>query len=102
MSGWKAMAALCVLFLLAAYDVTSAGLMQPKSIVQVLNEHADQLMSIPGVSGVGIGDCRGSPCIKIFVSKVTPSITRHIPERLDGYGVAIEETGEFRAPRPIE
>jgi len=96
------MAVLCVLFLLVAYDVKSVELMQPKSIVQVLNEHAGQLMSIPGVSGVGIGDCRGSPCIKIFVIKATPSITRQIPERLDGYEVAIEETGEFRAPRPIE
>jgi len=96
------MAALCVLFLLVAYDVKSVELMQPKSIVQVLNEHAGQLMSIPGVSGVGIGDCRGSPCIKIFVIKATPSIARQIPERLDGYEVAIEETGEFRAPRPIE
>ena len=96
------MAALCVLFLLAAYDVKSGELMQPKSIVQVLNEHADQLMSIPGVSGVGIGDCRGSPCIKIFVVKATPSVTRHLPTRLDGYEVVIEETGEFRAPRPIE
>jgi len=96
------MAAVCVLVLLAAYDVTSVELMQPKSIVQVFNEHRDQLMSIPGVSGVGIGDCRGAPCIKVFVVKTTPSITRHIPARLDGYEVAIEETGEFRAPRPID
>jgi len=96
------MAALCVLFLLAAYDGKSAELMQPKSIVQVLNEHADQLISIPGVTGVGIGDCHGTPCIKIFVVKATPSITRHLPARLDGYEVSIEETGEFRAPRPIE
>ena len=96
------MAAVCVLVLLAVYDVTSVALMQPKSIVEVFNEHRDQLMSIPGVSGVGIGDCRGTPCIKVFVVKTTPSITQHIPARLDGYEVTIEETGEFRAPRPID
>jgi hypothetical protein len=76
--------------------------MQSKSIAEVLDEHVDYLMSIPGVSGVGIGDCSGTPCIKIFVVKRTPSVTGQIPARLDGYEVAIEETGEFRAPRPLE
>jgi hypothetical protein len=76
--------------------------MQSKSIAEVLDDHVDHLMSIPGVSGVGIGDCRGTPCIKVFVVKTTPSVTGQIPARLDGYEVAIEETGEFRAPRPLE
>jgi hypothetical protein len=96
------MAAVCALFLLAACDLERVELMPPKSIVQVFDEHVDQLMSIPGVSGVGIGDCRGAPCIKIFVVNAMPSVKRQIPARLEGYEVAIEETGEFRAPRPIE
>ena len=96
------MVVLCALVLLAACDLERIELMPPKSIAQVLDEHVDQLMSVPGVSGVGIGDCRGTPCIKIFVVEATPSVTRQIPARLDGYEVAIEETGEFRAPRPIE
>jgi hypothetical protein len=83
---------LCALFLLAV--------MQPRSISEVLDDHVDRLMSIAGVSGVGIGDCSGTPCIKVFVVKKTPSLTGQIPTRLDGYEVAIEETGEFRAPRP--
>ena len=96
------MAVLFALFLLAAYDLERVELMPPKSIAQVLDEHVDQLMSVPGVSGVGIGDCHGTPCIKVFVVRATPSVTRQIPARLEGYEVAIEETGEFKAPRPIE
>ena len=96
------MAVLCALFLFACCDLERVELMAPKSIAQVFDEHVDQLMSIPGVSGVGIGDCRGTPCIKVFVAKATPSVTRQIPPSFDGYEVAIEETGEFRAPRPIE
>lgn len=76
--------------------------MQPKSIAEVLDDHVDVLMSVPGVSGVGIGECSGTPCIKIFVVERTPSVIGRIPARLDGYEVAIEETGEFRAPRPLE
>jgi hypothetical protein len=96
------MAVLCALFLLTACNLERIELMPPKSITQVFDEHVDQLRSIPGVSGVGIGDCRGTPCIKVFVVGATPSVTRQIPARLEGYEVAIEETGEFRAPRPIE
>src|SRR5687767_9467883 len=91
----------CVL-LLGAGDVESAEVMPTKSVAEVLDDHVDHLMSIPGVAGVGIGDCGGTPCIKVFVTETTSSVTRHIPTRLDGYEVAIEETGEFRAPRPLE
>jgi len=77
------------------------AVMTSRSINEVLDENVDRLMSIPGVAGVGIGDCSGTPCIKIFVVKKTPAIAGQIPTRLDGYEVAIEETGEFRAPRPL-
>ena len=92
----------CILVLLAACDIESAEPMQPKSIAEVLDDHVDILMSVPGVSGVGIGECSGTPCIKIFVVERTPTVIGSIPARLDGYEVAIEETGEFRAPRPLE
>lgn len=82
----------CALLLLAV--------MAPRSISEVLDDHVDRLISIPGVSGAGIGDCSGTPCIKVFVIKKTPSVTGQIPTRLDGYEVVIEETGEFRAPPP--
>jgi hypothetical protein len=99
---WAGIVRLCVLLLVAACDIASAELMQPKSIAEVLDDHVDQLMSIPGVSGVGIGDCSGRPCIKVFVVEKTPGVTGQIPARLNGYEVAIEETGEFRAPRPLQ
>ncbi len=55
------------------------------------------MMSIPGVVGTGEGRENGKPCIRIFVSKLTPDLRRKIPERIDGYPVSIRETGMFRS-----
>jgi hypothetical protein len=71
--------------------------MAPKTIQQVLKEHTDEWMSIPGVVGTAIGKFEGKPCIKILVVKVTKELTEKIPSRVEGYPVVIEETGEFRA-----
>lgn len=71
--------------------------MTAKPIVEVLKEHAKTLMSIPGVVGAGQGLCGGKPCIKVFVIKKTPELEQKLPETLEGYPVAIEETGEVKA-----
>ena len=63
----------------------------------MLEEHTDSLMSLPGVVGTALGECEGRPCIKVFVVKKTPSLLEQIPSELDGYPVATQETGEFRA-----
>jgi len=68
--------------------------MPERTIQAVLREHTDSLMSLPGVVGTAQGECEGKPCIKVFVVKKT---LEQIPSELDGYPVATQETGEFRA-----
>ena len=57
-------------------------------------------MALPGVVGAGQGLCAGAPCIKVFVAKKTPELVRQIPPAIEGYAVAVEETGEFQALDP--
>ncbi len=68
-----------------------------KTIVEVLKEHTEELMSMPGVVGIGQGLCNGKPCIKVLVIEKTPELAQKIPDNLEGYQVMIEETGEIRA-----
>ena len=74
--------------------------MQEKTIEEALAEHTDSLMSLPGVVGTGQGLCDGQPCIKVFVVKKTPELLRQIPAEIEGYTVAVEETGEIKALEP--
>lgn len=67
-----------------------------KRIEDVLKEHTDELMSVPGVVGTASGLCNRQPCIKVFVTQETPELKKKIPSRLEGYPVVIEETGEIR------
>jgi len=71
--------------------------MSAKTIQEVLKEHTDELMSLPGVVGTGQGLCDGRPCIKVFVIKKTQELEEKISGKLEGYPVRIEETGEIRA-----
>ncbi len=67
-----------------------------KPIEQVLREQTDHLMSIPGVVGTAIGQCDGSPCLKVLVVKKTPELQKRIPSTLENWKVEIEETGVIR------
>lgn len=75
-------------------------LMQEKTIEAVLKEHTDSLMSLPGVVGTALGECSGQPCIKVFVVKKTADLLKQIPSAIEGYEVAVQETGEIRALDP--
>ncbi len=71
--------------------------MTTQPIEQVLREHTDSLMAVPGVVGVAIADCGGNPCIRVMVEKKTAELARRVPQKLGGYGVDIAETGKIRA-----
>lgn len=71
-----------------------------ESIKEVLKRHTEKLMSIQGVIGTGEGRENGTPCIRVFVSKLTPELREKIPDRLDGYPVSLKETGMFRSFSP--
>ena len=61
----------------------------------------DRVMALPGVVGLGIGECESAPCIKIFVVQRTPELDREIPSTFEGFPVEIQVTGEIRA-RPLD
>ena len=69
--------------------------MPSKTIEEVLKEHTEELMSIPGVVGTAEGLCDGNHCIKVFVIKITPELEQKILNILEGYTVEVEETGEI-------
>ena len=71
--------------------------MPEKAIETVLAEAVDRFMRLPGVVGVGQGECDGSPCIQVLVAESTPELLKRIPPDIEGYPVAVVETGEFRA-----
>lgn len=74
--------------------------MPEKSIETVLKAHTPHLMSLPGVVGTALGECAGTPCIKVFVVERTPELLEQIPPALEGYPVVVDETGEIRALEP--
>ncbi len=71
--------------------------MPTQSIEEVLQQHTDEWMAIPGVVGAGIGECAGEACIKIFVARDSEELREKLPTTAGGYTVKIEETGRFRA-----
>jgi len=71
--------------------------MTVKAIAEVLKEHTEELMSIPGVVGIGQSLCNGKPCINVLVIEPTLELAQKIPDNLEGYQVMIEDTGEIRA-----
>ncbi len=71
--------------------------MPGEDIQAVLKRHTDSLLAHSGVVGTAIGECAGKPCIKVFVVKKTVELTKQLPGTLEGFPVAIEETGEIRA-----
>lgn len=52
-------------------------------------KHKSYLLNIPGVIGVGIGKCNGTPCIKVYLEKETPE-SKNIPKQLEGFKVDVE------------
>jgi hypothetical protein len=67
------------------------------AIVRVQKQYAPQLMNLPGVIGMGIGECDELPCFKVFVTEMTPELEEQIPPELDGFKVDIEVTGPVQA-----
>lgn len=71
--------------------------MEKRTIDEVLREHTGSLMSIPGVVGTAQGQRAGKPCIRVLVIRKTPQLTKKIPSAIEGYIVAVQETGRIRA-----
>lgn len=71
--------------------------MPTRNISDVLKDHTDELMSIPGVVGLYEGVLEnGTPCIKVMVVAHTPELQGKIPQNIESHPVVIEVTGEIR------
>jgi hypothetical protein len=67
-------------------------------IAEVLARHTPRLMALPGVVGTYEGrGPGGAPRIVVMVERRDPALERRIPRRLEGWPVAVEETGPVRA-----
>ena len=71
--------------------------MPERTVTDVLREHTASIMSVPGVVGIGQGECSGEPCIQVLVVKKTSELLKQIPSAIEGYAVEVLETGEIKA-----
>jgi UPF0716 family protein affecting phage T7 exclusion len=71
----------------------SGGLMAAATVEEALDQNAGQLMSVPGVVSVAVGECAGKPCIRVLVVRKTAELMQKIPSMLEGYPVVVEEAG---------
>lgn len=84
-------------------DVLAGGIGISKDAVDsataVRDRHEDELMSIPGAvgTGIGMGEQPGQPAIVVYVKKMTPQTQAAAPKEVEGVPVKIIENGGFIA-----
>jgi hypothetical protein len=92
----------------AAFDTAAPGVMagnvgMSKEVVAsataVRDRHEDELMSIPGAVGTGIGaaDQPGQPAIVVYIKKMTLEAQAAAPKEVEGMPVKLIENGGFVA-----
>ena len=76
----------------------TSGALPMRDINDVLRDHDDELMAIPGVVGVYVGLMADEKtlCLKVMAARKTPELERKAPKSLEGYPVIVEETGIIR------
>jgi hypothetical protein len=62
-------------------------------LARAIARHRAGILTLPGVVGIGPGDCAGAPCVVVFVEADTPELRQRIPPRLDGYPVRLAVSG---------
>jgi hypothetical protein len=71
------------------------------SIEVVKRKFEEQLMRLPNVTGVGLGEKAGKPVIKVFVTHKVPESALQpeevVPKTLEGYETDVEEIGVVTA-----
>ena len=74
---------------------------QKMSINAVKMRYERQLMDLPNVIGVGIGEEEGKEVIKVFVKQKVPESALRpeevVPKHLEGFETSVEEIGEVTA-----
>lgn len=73
------------------------NMQQNRPIEQVMKDHSDEIMAVPGVQGFYMGELDSTKlCITVMVDKKTEENQKKIPKEIEGYPVVIEETGKIR------
>ena len=68
--------------------------MPNKDLKTVLETDAQELVSIPDVTGVGAGELPDkTPCVIVFVSRASHRVRAGVPAEIHGYPVVIEVSG---------
>jgi hypothetical protein len=63
----------------------------------VKEKYVDELMKIPGVVGVYVGETDEKyPCITVMIKEETDRIKKQIPKEIEEFPVIIEVTGEIK------
>ena len=72
--------------------------MTNRTILAVKEAYEEQLMAIPGVTGVGIGLTKKSKknCIKVFINNKSLLKTKKIPRNVEGYPVETKYQETFK------
>ena len=70
---------------------------EKRRIHEVLRDHTDELMAIPGVVAVAVGESCGKQCIRVFVAHRSSELLSQVPGKIDGFQILIEESGQFQA-----
>lgn len=66
-------------------------------ITAVMDAHVNELMAIPGVTAVAVGESDdGTPCILILILEQTDELDQRIPKSLDGHPVCVRVSGEIK------
>jgi hypothetical protein len=71
------------------------------SIAEAQSRHEAELLRLPNVTGVGIGERAGKPVIKVFVTRKVPASQlapeERVPRSLEGHEVDVEAIGVVEA-----
>jgi hypothetical protein len=65
------------------------------NVAEIINRHAQKLMSIPGVVGLGESLCNDAPCISIYLENDSPGLLQQIPSQLEGIPTKLRITGQI-------
>ena len=67
------------------------------NIQETLQKYENDMMELPNVTGLGVGEKAGKTVIKVFVTNKVPisDLKEHdiIPKELNGYETDVEEIG---------
>jgi len=69
----------------------------PTAIEAAANDLSQQLLTIGGIAGVGVGQSEGSPCLNVYLENDSADLRNKVPRQFRGFEVVTEVTGPIEA-----